>query len=225
MKQKTNKAQQFLWSHWRHVLWFGPLAVLLLVLACNSYIEHSAEQRVYAELQDLPPKPVALVLGTAKTVNGRPNRFYTARIQAGADLYHANKVRHILVSGDNSRSDYDEPTAMKQDLVALGVPDEHITIDYAGFRTLDSIVRADQVFGQRSFVVVTQRFHGERALFLAQQHRLDAVAFTAADVSVSTGMKTYAREYLARVKAVLDVWVLRKQPKYLGESVPIDLSV
>ena len=211
-------------TKWRHLVWIFSLGGLLLLLACNTYVEQSAKQEIFSEIQNLPEKPIALVLGTAKTVNGRPNRFYTTRIKATAELYHANKIRHVLVSGDNSRGDYDEPTAMKEDLIALGVPGEKITIDYAGFRTLDSVVRAHRVFGQSSFVIVTQRFHGERAVFLARHYGLDAVAYCAADVPVSTGMKTYLREYLARVKAVLDVWVLSKKPKYLGEPVHIDLS-
>lgn len=209
---------------WLHLGWVVPLGGLLLLLACNAYIERSARPVVFSEIQRLPPRPVALVLGTSRTVHGRSNRFYTARIRAAAELYRAGKVEHILVSGDNSRRNYDEPTAMKQDLVTLGVPGDKVTIDYAGFRTLDSVIRAHRVFGQSSFVVVTQRFHGERAIFLARHHGLDAVAYCAADVTGRAGMKTHLREYLARVKAVVDVWILRKGPKFLGPPVEIDLA-
>ncbi len=214
----------FIRKLWPHLFWLLPFGGLFLLLACNAYIRWSVERDVFSEIRRVPARPVALVLGTARRVNGRPNRFYTARIRAAAELFRAGKIRHVLVSGDNSHRDYDEPTAMKRDLVASGVPGERITIDYAGFRTLDSVVRAHRVFGQRSFVVVSQRFHGERAVFLARHHGLDAVAYCAADVSGSAGMKTHLREYLARVKALVDVWILRKGPKFLGEPVEIDLA-
>ncbi len=206
---------------WLHLGWVVPLAGLLFLLACNAYIEHSARSRIYTDIQRLPERPVALVLGTSRTVHGRSNLFYTARIRAAAELYQAGKVRHILVSGDNAQRSYDEPTAMKEDLVRRGVPGAKITIDYAGFRTLDSVVRAHRVFGQSRFVIVSQRFHGERALFLARHHGLDAVAYCATDVRGRAGLKTHLREYLARVKAVVDVWVLRKGPKFLGPPVEI----
>ncbi len=217
-------SKSFIRKSWLHLLWILPLGGFLFLLACNAYIEMSAEQEIFSEIQDLPERPVALVLGTSRRVNGRPNRFYTARIRAAADLFHSKKIRHILVSGDNSQRSYDEPTAMKEDLINLGVPEDRITIDYAGFRTLDSVVRAHRVFGQRRFVIVTQRFHGERALFLARHHGLDAVAYCAADVTGRAGMKTHLREYLARVKAIVDVWILRKGPKFLGPPVEIDLG-
>ncbi len=211
------------WRRWRHLIWIIPLGAFLFLLACNAYVERSTRRQIFSEIKDLPDKPVALVLGTARRVGSRPNRFYTARIRAAAELYRAGKIRHILVSGDNSHRSYDEPTAMKEDLIAAGVPGKHITIDYAGFRTLDSVVRAHRVFGQSSFVVVTQRFHGERAVFLARHHGLDVVAYTAADVPGRAGMKTHLREYLARVKAVVDVWILHTGPKFLGDPVEIDL--
>ncbi|MEM6785338.1 MAG: ElyC/SanA/YdcF family protein [Bacteroidota bacterium] len=209
---------------WQPLLWAGPLAAVLVALVCHSFVERSAEGAIFEQVEAVPERPVALVLGTAKTVEGRPNRFYTARMQAAADLYHDGTVEHLLVSGDNSTKFYDEPTAMRDDLVALGVPAEAITEDYAGFRTLDSVVRAREVFGQDGFVVVSQRFHAERAVFLADAHGLDAVAYCAADVSTAAGAKTYLREVLARVKAVLDVYVLRTDPKFLGEPVEIALS-
>jgi SanA protein len=128
----------------------------------------------------------------------------------------------LIVSGDNGSKQYDEPTAMKEDLVRRGVPPDAIYCDYAGFRTLDSIVRAERVFGQRRFMVVSQRFHNERAVFLARRHGLDAEAFDAGDVTGGSGWMTHLREYLARVQAVLDVTLLRTKPRFEGPPVRIN---
>lgn len=193
-----------------------------MLIVCNRAVQQAAKGKTYKVVEEMPGNyPVALVLGTTSSVFGRPNLFYTARIEAAAVLYRAGKIKHIIVSGDNSSKYYDEPTEMLDDLVASGVPEEVITPDFAGFRTLDSIVRAKKVFGQDRILIVSQCFHGERGIYLAQHHAIDAIAFCAADVHGAASQKTYLREYLARVKAVLDVWVLGKQPRMLGEKVDI----
>jgi SanA protein len=130
-------------------------------------------------------------------------------------------VQHIVVSGDNSTEYYDESTAMKEALVLIGVPDSVITLDYAGFRTLDSVVRCKWVFGQSEIIVVSQEFQNERALFIANHYGINAVGFNAKDVPNRYGFKTMLREYLARVKAVLDIYVLNTQPKFPGPPEPI----
>ena len=187
-------------------------------------ISRRAAGRVFKEIDDVPAKPVALVLGTSKHVNGRINLFYRYRVEAAAELFAAQKVQAILVSGDNSRKDYNEPQAFRQDLIRLGVPDKFITLDYAGFRTLDSIVRARKVFGVDSIVIVSQPFHCERALYLADRQGLDAVAFAARDVGGRSGLKIRAREALARAKAFLDLNLLGTEPKFLGDPVPVSLA-
>lgn len=187
----------------------------------NRAIERAAAGKTYTEVQQVPARAVAVVLGTSSRISGRPNRFYTARIEAAWELYRAGKVKHILVSGDNSTRYYNEPDEMKADLMEKGVPESYITPDYAGLRTLDSVVRANRVFGQDRFIIVSQCFHGERGIYLATQHGIDAIAFCAADVYGAMGSKIYLREYFARLKAVIDVWILRKQPKHLGEKVEI----
>lgn len=158
---------------------------------------------------------VALVLGTAPIVHGRANFFYEARLDAAAELFRRGTVRALLVSGDNSRRDYDEPTDMKRDLIARGVPAERITCDYAGFSTLDSIERARGVFGQDRVIVVSQRFHLERALFLADAAGLEARGVAAADAPRFWALRTRAREVVARGKAVLDA-TLARGPRFLG---------
>ncbi len=196
-------------------------SLLLVVALCHLWVARSAGGRCFDQLEQVPVRTTALVLGCAPEVDGRPNLFFKHRMQAAASLFHAGRVRALIVSGDNGSRHYDETTAMKEALVAAGVPEPCVYGDYAGFRTLDSVVRADKIFGQKEIVVVSQRFHNERAVFLARRHGIDAVAFNAADVKGARGLKTHLREWLARLRAVLDVTVLGTQPKHLGPPVVI----
>ena len=196
-----------------------PACVLLCALpfVADRYVDTVGASKVYDHADQVPLRRVALVLGTSKRgASGRTNLFYKHRLEATLALYRAGKVERILVSGDNARSTYDEPTDMRDDLVALGIPEAHITLDYAGFRTLDSVIRAQRVFELDAFTVVSQRFHCVRALYLAESAGIDAVGFAARDVGGSWGTKVRLREVLARTKAVLDVHVLDKQPRFLG---------
>ena len=194
----------------------------LAVVACNLWILHSAKGRVFHQVEDVPARPVALVLGSAKTLaNGRTNLHFTYRIDAAAELWRAGKVQHFLLSGDNSRPGYDEPTDMQQALVARGIPASATTLDYAGFRTLDSVVRAKEVFGVSELVIVSGEFHNYRAIFTARRYDIDAVAYNAKPVSLRFDIRTPIREWLARVKAVLDLYVLRTTPKFLGPKLPL----
>lgn len=211
----------------RRVRWLG-LAVLaagLSVPASAVLIRRAADGRVYDDVTAVPARRVALVLGCARTLgNGRTNLFFRHRVRAAAGLYHAGRAEFIIVSGDNHRAGYDEPGDMKQDLVALGVPAERIYCDYAGFRTLDSVVRARTVFGQTQITVVSQAFHNERALFIARHHGVDAIGFNAPGVGRRYSFTTLCREQFARVKTVLDVFVLRTPPKFGGPPVTIGLQ-
>ena len=205
------------------VLTFGLLAVLALV-GCHLLVLSAARGKLYDKASAVPEARTALLLGTAKTLGtGRANGFFWRRITAAADLYKAGKATAIIVSGDNHVQGYDEPTDMKAALVAKGVPASKIYCDYAGFRTLDSIVRAKEVFGQERIIIVSQRFHNERSLYLASCYGLDAIAFNATDVKLEWALKTYVREAFARVLAVLDTHLLATNPKYLGAKVSLDL--
>ncbi len=125
-----------------------------------------------------------------------------------------------MVSGDNSRRNYNEPEEMKKALIRQGIPEKAIYLDYAGFRTLDSVIRAQKIFGQNRFTVISQHFHNERAIYLAGKHHIDAIGFDARDVPVKSGFKTRMREVLARVKVFIDL-AFKKQPRFLGEPVPL----
>jgi len=191
------------------------------VLLTNVLIERSVADKVYNSTKDIPANKVGLLLGTIKTLsNGNVNLYYKYRINAALELYRAGKIRYVLVSGDNSRAEYDESTTMKNDLVAGGIPESKIFLDYAGFRTLDSVVRSKEVFGQESITCISQQFHNERAIFIAKNKGINAIGYNAKDVSYRYDKKTKFREKLARIKMVLDL-IVGKQPKFLGEKVLI----
>ncbi|HRQ91147.1 MAG TPA: ElyC/SanA/YdcF family protein, partial [Bacteroidia bacterium] len=178
-------------------LTFGLLAVLV-VFVCDRHIERSSAGRHTSSIQSLSPARVALVLGCAETLaNGRTNLYFRHRIKAAAELHHRGLCQYLLVSGDNSRPDYDETADMRRALIALGVPDAAIYQDHAGFDTLDSVVRAKQVFGQEELIIVSQPFHNERALYLARHHGIRAQGWDADDVPHCSGLKTRLREKLA----------------------------
>ncbi|MEM7103020.1 MAG: ElyC/SanA/YdcF family protein [Bacteroidota bacterium] len=197
------------------------LPVIMLIFS-NSVVEKTAKEVVFDDPALIPENKVGVVLGTAKYLSdNRINLFYKYRIEAAESLYKSGKVSKLLISGDNSRSNYNEPQLMKDDLVATGIPEGDIYLDYAGFRTLDSVVRADKIFGQQQFTVISQEFHNERAIYIARQKGLDVSGFNAQDVALRTGFRVVVREYLARVKMMLDLHVTQKQPKFLGEEIEI----
>ena len=209
----------------RRLLWGGLIclaAAAAVVGICNVIVKHSAKGHLYSNVQEIPYSQVGVLLGTSPTMaNGNRNRYYDYRISAAASLYFASKISYILISGDNHRHGYNEPEEMRQSLIALGVPDSVITLDYAGFRTYDSMVRAHKVFGQRSFTVISQYWHNERAVYIARKKGMDAIAFNAQDVSYRRAyLKNHTRESIAKVKVVWDVFT-NKEPRYWGEPVAI----
>lgn len=212
-------------KRWWPLIALVAVATLLLVLGCEEWIAKAAEKRCFDEVKTIPEAPVAVVLGAAPRVaDGRANLFFLPRMEAAAALFKAGRVKALIVSGDNGTQGYDEPTEMKRVLVHLGVPEEKIVCDYAGFRTLDSVVRAKEVFGQQRVIFVSQRFHNARAIYLANAFGIEAWGLNASDVPVKLSVKTYLREKLACVKAVLDVNVLGTQPRFLGEKVEVPLA-
>jgi len=196
--------------------------LMLTFLAYSNWLVGLTSGLCYSNIEKVPARKLALVLGTSKKLkNGNHNLYYTYRIQAAAELYRNAKVKYILVSGDNSTKSYDEPTAMKKDLIAQGVPGDKIFIDYAGFRTLDSIERCLKVFQEENITVVSQQFHNERAVFIAKYKRINAIGYNARDVNLHYGFKTQLREKFARAKAVLDLFLFKTRPKFYGETISI----
>jgi SanA protein len=200
------------------------LSVLTTAILCDRWVASSTSALIHRDSSTLPAHDVALVLGANPLTQGRPNRFFTARMDAAAHLYTIGKVRHFIVSGDNHTAEYDEPTAMRDALIASGIPAAAITLDYAGFRTLDSVLRARDVFGQSRFIVVSQEFHCARALFIAQASNIAAVAYPAADIRGKAGLTVRVRETLARTLAVLDTHILNTSPHFPGPPEPIQIA-
>lgn len=202
------------------------VALLALALAfavfCNLWIVSATHARIYDRIEDLPVNEVALVLGTSPwTRSGDRSDHYRTRIEAATALYQSGKVKHILASGANPDETYNEPRKMYQALVAAGVPGEAITMDFAGFRTLDSVVRAKQIFGLESVTIISQRFHNYRALFIADRVELAAVAYAAQRMPIQKSLRVQGREFMARIRAVLDIYLLRTPPRFLGKAEPI----
>ncbi len=187
-----------------------------LAFGSNYYIISSTENQIINDLNKVPQKKIAIVLGAAKKLsNGINNPYFLNRINAAADLFNAGKVSHVLVSGDNHSEKYNESEDMKIALMDLGVPDSCITMDFAGFRTFDSMVRAKEIFGVTDCIIVSQAFHLQRALFIANSIKINAVGYPASGVGY-TGLNI--REFGAKFKAALDCYILPTHPKYLGKK-------
>lgn len=195
--------------------------VVGLPFLVDLYVGSFGDDKLYRGIEDIPHKRAALVLGTAKYFEGRNNLYYEYRLDAAAQLWHAGKIDAIVVSGDNSRKDYDEPSNMKTDLVDRAVPSQYITIDYAGFRTLDSVIRAKKIFDLKDYIIVSQPFHCCRAIYLARKHGQKVIGYCARDLGGSVGFKNRLRESLARTKAVFDV-IVSKRPKYFGKKETVN---
>lgn len=196
--------------------------IYLWIYYNNNSMAKEAEALIYRDINKIPAKKAALVLGTSKYLSGgRINYYFKYRIESAVKLFRAGKVRAIVVSGDNGSKGYDEPTTMRDDLVARGIPSRYITIDYAGFRTLDSIVRAEAIFDLKDYIIVSQQFHLERAIYLAHAKGQKVIGFVAKDFRDTVWAKKMEhRELLARVKAVLDVH-LGVEPKFYGDKVEV----
>ncbi|QQL44116.1 SanA/YdcF family protein [Sulfuriroseicoccus oceanibius] len=222
------QSEPSLTTPWRRRWWFRwglrlLLALVLVIVVADVRVRLAARGRLYDSASALPDEGrVALVLGCSPlTVDGRPNLFFETRMDRAAELWHSGKVRALILSGDNSERYYNEPAAMRAALLERGVPKESLVRDFAGFRTLDSVVRSSEVFGQCELVIVSQRFHNQRAITIARHHGIDAVGVNASAVHGVGGVKVWLRERLARVKLLLDLYVLRTEPRFLGEPVEV----
>ncbi len=201
------------------------LTVLLLVLAAvfitDRWVTSSTRNQLYHSIENIPHNKTGLLLGTSKYLkHGLLNYYYLYRIEAAVALFKAGKIDYILISGDNGNARYNEPETMQADLIARGVPQGKIFLDYAGFRTLDSILRCLEVFGENKITVISQPFHNQRALFIANHKGVKAIGFNAKDVNRAGGFRTQVREKFARVKMLLDL-AFGKQAKFYGEKISI----
>ena len=193
------------------------IAVFLLLFICNYLVCSNAESRLYTDVDSVPLSEVGLLLGTTPLtrIGRRPNQFFKYRIDAAESLYKACKVKSILISGDeNSLDGINEVECMRDSLVARGVPESAMVLDGKGFRTLDAVVRAKNVYDLHSYIVISQKFHNERAIYLAEHLGLDVEnlsGFNATDATSNMAIMTYIREYFARVKVFVDI-ITGKEP-------------
>ncbi len=180
-------------------------AGLAVVAGCELAVYSASKGRVYSDVDEIPHREVGLLLGTnPKGRRGGINMFYNHRIDAAVALYEAGKVDRFIISGAKTGPDYDEPQAMREALVARGVPDSILVLDGEGFHTIESIVRAKEVFGVDSLTIVSQEFHNRRSLYMAKRNGLDAIAYNAANTTILRWrIIMFLRERASRVKAVL----------------------
>jgi SanA protein len=188
---------------------FLLISVIVFAVFSNVFIISKTSKYIYEDINNIPKKEIALVLGTSKkNVKGEANSFFDNRIEAAAELFHQGKVKGLLLSGDNRTQYYNEPSDMKKALMKKGVPESVISIDTAGLRTLESVFRCKEVFNHKDVTIITQQFHAFRALYISQYYEMDAIAFPAAEVPVYSSTKVTIREFFARPKALLDLYVL-----------------
>jgi len=194
--------------------------LLALILFPAWTLTRRYEGLIYQDARSVPERPVALVFGAGHWPDGTPSDVLKDRVEAAAELYRAGQVSKVIFSGDNRFVDYNEPGAMRTYALGLGLPDEAIVLDYAGRRTYDSCYRARDIFGVRQVVLVTQRYHLPRALYICERLGLEAVGYIA-----DRRPYVYIRNYWAREVPALwlswwELWVTRPEP-VLGEPIRI----
>lgn len=184
------------------------------IIYCNHRVINQTKDQIYTDVNSIPFREYGLVLGTSKAATNGINLYFQYRLDAAIDLYHQKKINKILVSGDNHIKGYDEPTDMANYLIEHGIPSEDIIKDFAGFRTLDSVVRAKKVFKCEDITIISQEFHTERALYIANYYKMNAVGFAATNPYPKRSMSKF-REYFAKCLVILDLHVWNRQPKFL----------
>ena len=200
----------------RRQILYSSIAILvilaIIVALCNISVDRNAEGRTFSNINDVPTMQTALLLGTnPKTRDGkRPSSFYMARINATAELYKHGKFKQLIISGDK-RKGYDEPQTMRHDLIKRGVPDSIITMDGQGYRTLLSMRNIKQHFRVNNMIIISQKWHNERSIFLADKMNIKAVGYNADDVRHPRAIWTHIRELLARVKLFIDLYITHRK--------------
>ncbi|MEZ9229895.1 vancomycin high temperature exclusion protein [Vibrio amylolyticus] len=204
----------------RYALIFILISISILAII-DRWVSWKTSDSIVSNNQLIKHYDVAVVLGTSKFLGRTLNEYYQHRIDAAIELFGQDKIDDFLLSGDNAHRSYNEPWTMKRDLLKAGVPEHNIYLDYAGFRTLDSVIRAKEIFESDDFLIITQRFHCERALFIAKHHDINAQCLAVSGPKNHSGYKVRLREVFARAKAVLDLYIINTQPKFLGPKEPI----
>jgi SanA protein len=204
---------------------FVVVSFALLIIGClvgNYTLKSRAQPFMYNRIENVPVRETGLLLGTTKWITkGVKNDYFVNRTEAAALLYHNGKIKHIIVSGDSSKY-YNEPRELSDALLALGVPSTAITLDYAGFRTYDSVLRCLRKYKQRNITIISQSSHNYRAVFIARGVGMNAIAFNAKAPEGTEGKPNY-REFWARLSAIADVCVFKPKLRNLGQPVEIHI--
>lgn len=197
------------------------ISCALVVVFSNLIVNNNAKEKVFTKTDLIPKNKVGLLLGTSKIrEDGEENLFFTYRLNATIQLFEAKKIDFIIISSSFESTDNDNPKDFKVELIKKGIPENKIFLDYGGLRTLDSVIRLKEIFGQTSVTIISQEFHNERAIYLAEHFGIKAIGFNAKDVTNRLGFKTQTREYFARVKVFVDI-IFNVQPKFLGGKIEI----
>jgi len=201
---------------------WAVIAAMVAVVLANRWVINSTDAYLYEDSSLMPENEVGLVLGCSPFASdGGTNLQFHGRMQAAAELVNLGKVKRLILSGANPDARYNEPKKMREALLELGVPSETMVLDFAGDSTFDSITRAQVVFGLERMTVITQRYHAYRALFLARKTGIHAVAYAAPLANGGgMGLRNPPREIFARMLAVLDLFVLRPEPRLIGAESP-----
>ncbi|MEG3115319.1 ElyC/SanA/YdcF family protein [Salinicola sp. 4072] len=206
-------------------LFAGLLLLVIGVVVINLWILQKTHARIEHEVPLCAMQPVGLVFGTAQWLReGGANPYYQARMEASAELLRLHRVQHLLLSGDNRTRYYNEPISMWRSLRHRNVSDAHMTLDYAGFSTFDSVVRAKEVFGADRLMLISQGWHLPRALFIAEVMGIEATGCAVPDDGVEGEWRLRLREWLARAATFGDLYVWGRKPYFLGPLEPIQLS-
>lgn len=177
----------------------------------------NAKGKIYTDISKIPKNKIGLLLGTSKVLeDGESNLYFTYRLNAAVALFNSKKIEYILISSVYESKENDNPLDFKNELLKKGIPENKIYLDYGGSRTLYSIYNFKEDFNRTSFTIISQEFHNERAIFLAEHFGLNPIGFNAQDVNNTLGVKTQIREYFARVKVFIDI-IFKVRPKKTRE--------
>lgn len=195
--------------------------LVLATLGLDRWISWKTAPYIYKDLKNLPHRQVGVVLGTAKYYRtGIINQYYLYRIQGALNAYNSDKMDYLLLSGDNTLKSYNEPMTMRRDLITQGIPAADIVLDFAGFRTFDSIIRTRKIFNTNNFTIITQRFHCERALFIALNMGIQAQCY-AVPSPKNMLSSVRVREIIARIGALADLYVLKRELRFPDSLISI----
>ncbi|MDA8228394.1 MAG: YdcF family protein [Desulfitobacterium hafniense] len=196
------------------------LVLSITILSIDGYVKSIGSKYIYA-MENVPEADAVMVLGAYVYPDGRPSNMLEDRLNAGIELYSKKKAPKILVTGDHGRVNYDEVNSMKSYLMNKQVKNEDIFMDHAGFSTYESIYRARDIFEVKKLIIVTQEYHLMRAVYIARKMGIEAYGIPSVDFTYK-GMRYYEfREMIARNKDFFFVHVLKPEPTFLGEAIPI----